>query len=966
MREEMKKWKRLLDQANAPPDLPESPRARGRRSRPCDSLPLTLRQRLRPPSPPDDSGDDGDGDGDGDGDVDMQLGPGLDTPGAGPSPSSRAQSPQCALMNGLTPEDYYTQNAIRKLVGDAFKLADYHKLTVEAFNYKVDTDISGRAYAKLPRAFPDRLPDLPTDPKLPKQINKILTYVPYTIDCCVNSCIAFTGRYKDLIGCPWCGQRQYKTDSRNTRLRRPRQQFQYLPIIPQFCNMYLSRRMAALLRYRSRLPLDLDRMTDVFHGLRYRLLLDELVSVCGTSLGHSFFSNNTNIALGLAMDGFCPFKKRNQQCWPLTLVNYNLPPSIQNRLENMLCLGVIPGPHGPKEINTFLEPFIKELEALATGVPAFDNLTRKPFRLYAYLLNAFGDMPAVAKLMCMKGHNGKLPCRACNIRGVPGTLSNTLYVPLARPFASDTHGPQRYDPLQLPLRTHPEYIRQALHVKDSKNPAQAACRSRHAGINGVSGLARIPGFVFPGSFPHDFMHLMFENVIPTLLDIWTQTGKYKKFGRGDKAYCLWAWSDISRHCPKTCNTLPSAFGRRVPNQLKNRRECTSESTFVFTTSLAPGLLRGRFQQGRYYDHFIRLVHLVNRCIDFQITAKDLNYICTGFAKWVKDYERFYYMEQPERIRACTLPLHALLHVADNIEAMGPVWTCWAFPMERFCGALGRASKSRRYPYSSLNRRVLQVTQLSQIKWIYGLTKELDLDDRRENIRQGKAYKEYEDLIFVKPVRHQTVPESLQGKLAAHISREVGVEEHTIKTLLRDREFKTFGKMQQLVFSSSGEVVGGDLVRSAMLTSSDGSTSRDASHVKFISRFSHWRWDTTRAILLPNTNTNPSFGRAEMFIVIGPLFFKRLAVEIGEAGRPRCHRIIVAIVLPFAKLWYHEDAKLVEYHNPSNNYRPQEVVDVTEIESLVGRVITDRKASYVIERTSVVGHVDMNDNIADLS
>ncbi|KAF8599740.1 hypothetical protein BDV93DRAFT_428658, partial [Ceratobasidium sp. AG-I] len=66
----------------------------------------------------------------------------------------------------------------------------------------------------------------------------------------------------------------------------------------------------------------------------------------------------------------------------------------------------------------------------------------------------------------------------------------------------------------------------------------------------------------------------------------------------------------------------------------------------------------------------------------------------------------------------------LLHIADDIKAMGPVWCYWAFPMERFCGAIARANKSRRYPYSSINRRVLQLSQLSQIKLTYGLTEEL--------------------------------------------------------------------------------------------------------------------------------------------------------------------------------------------------------------------------------------------------
>ncbi|KAF8599811.1 hypothetical protein BDV93DRAFT_411994, partial [Ceratobasidium sp. AG-I] len=61
----------------------------------------------------------------------------------------------------------------------------------------------------------------------------------------------------------------------------------------------------------------------------------------------------------------------------------------------------------------------------------------------------------------------------------------------------------------------------------------------------------------------------------------------------------------------------------------------------------------------------------------------------------------------------------LLHIADEIEDMGPVWCYWAFPMECFCGALARAGKSRRFPWASLNRHVLEVAQLSQLKLIYG-------------------------------------------------------------------------------------------------------------------------------------------------------------------------------------------------------------------------------------------------------
>ncbi|KDQ06134.1 hypothetical protein BOTBODRAFT_87909, partial [Botryobasidium botryosum FD-172 SS1] len=61
----------------------------------------------------------------------------------------------------------------------------------------------------------------------------------------------------------------------------------------------------------------------------------------------------------------------------------------------------------------------------------------------------------------------------------------------------------------------------------------------------------------------------------------------------------------------------------------------------------------------------------------------------------------------------------LLHVADDIEKTGPVWCYWAFAMERFCGSLLPAIKSRKYPFSSLSHRVRDVAQLSQLKLVYG-------------------------------------------------------------------------------------------------------------------------------------------------------------------------------------------------------------------------------------------------------
>jgi hypothetical protein len=72
------------------------------------------------------------------------------------------------------------------------------------------------------------------------------------------------------------------------------------------------------------------------------------------------------------------------------------------------------------------------------------------------------------------------------------------------------------------------------------------------------------------------------------------------------------------------------------------------------------------------------------------------------------------------------PIHALLHIANDIRHAGPVWCYWAFAMERYCGMLANAKKSRRWPWMSINHRICDVAQLNQVKVLYHIEKELDL------------------------------------------------------------------------------------------------------------------------------------------------------------------------------------------------------------------------------------------------
>ena len=76
----------------------------------------------------------------------------------------------------------------------------------------------------------------------------------------------------------------------------------------------------------------------------------------------------------------------------------------------------------------------------------------------------------------------------------------------------------------------------------------------------------------------------------------------------------------------------------------------------------------------------------------------------------------------------TLTVHGLLHVADAIERIGPVWAWWSFPIERQCGRLQRHITSRRHPFTNLDNYITLANQFKTAKLIYNITDEdLSLD-----------------------------------------------------------------------------------------------------------------------------------------------------------------------------------------------------------------------------------------------
>ncbi|KAG8717826.1 hypothetical protein FRC08_006555 [Ceratobasidium sp. 394] len=375
-------------------------------------------------------------------------------------------------------------------------------------------------------------------------------------------------------------------------------------------------------------------------------------------------------------------------------------------------------------MNSFLIPLLDELLLLERGVESIKaspaaarNDVGVQFVLRAFMIMLFGDIPAVTKLLAMKGHNGKLPCRTCYMQGVLYRYPRTsvYYVPLTLPGAA-----RGFPPHLLLLRTHELFL---LHYRSLE--ALVGQRARHAehsqdlGINARPIFAHLKSIDLGSCAPYDIMHLLFENLVPNMIAHWT--GRFKMLDQGTENYQLAPaqWAEIGRLTARAARTIPSQFVGTIPDIAQDQNLFKAEAYAFWWQYIGPIVLQGRLNQP-YYDHYLLGREIVIRCVQLEITSAELDELEEMIIQWVSEYERYYYQHDYERLRACPLTIHALLHMPHYIRHTGPLCGSWSFVMERFCGHLLPAVKNRYQPYQHLDNYILRRAQMQVVCHKYGL------------------------------------------------------------------------------------------------------------------------------------------------------------------------------------------------------------------------------------------------------
>ncbi|CAE6451722.1 unnamed protein product [Rhizoctonia solani] len=385
-------------------------------------------------------------------------------------------------------------------------------------------------------------------------------------DCCINSCVCFLGRYAALDACPVC--REPRLNARGS----PRRSFRYTPLIPQLRALFRNQDSIEKLGYRVKCEQRYRPgvIEDIFDSDNYRRLRATPFNPDQPE-GYHFFERTTDLALGLSTDGFTLFKRRKRglsTAWPILIVNYNLHPSSR-------C----------KDLNSFLVPLLDELLELEEGVLSvqvsptanaanFDlDAPGIHFVLRAFLITLFGDIPAVSKILSLKGHNAKTPCRA----------------------EEEAH------PEDLPLRTHDSFLEDYNAIEQAPTKAAQKALAQRFGINARPVFSRLRSLDLSTCAPYDAMHLLFENLVPNMINHWFGTFKALDEGAGNYTIPLEGCIKIGRLTAKAARTTPSAFVCTLPDIFEDRDLYKAEAYSYWFQYLGAVLLEEWLPQ-EYYEY----------------------------------------------------------------------------------------------------------------------------------------------------------------------------------------------------------------------------------------------------------------------------------------------------------------------------------------------------------------------------
>ena len=287
-------------------------------------------------------------------------------------------------------------------------------------------------------------------------------------------------------------------------------------------------------------------MGDVYDGNIWQTFTD--------NNGKCFVDDPCNLMVFLNVDWFQPFTHVTDSVGAMYLSIQNLPRSERYKLENVILIGIIPGPKEPKHtINQYLSHLVKELKDFWNGVEILLHNGRSVVVKLA-LTGISCDLPAVRKVCGFSGFSAILGCSKCLHKFQSRSFGQKL----------DYSG---YNKQHWPARTLSTHKKAATQYSMAKTPAEQKRILSKFGVR-YSSLLDLPYFDPIRFHVIDPMHNLLLGTARHMMQVWTKHGilSYQNFVTiEDRVRAITTPKDIGRLPQK----ISSSFSGFTADQWKN-------------------------------------------------------------------------------------------------------------------------------------------------------------------------------------------------------------------------------------------------------------------------------------------------------------------------------------------------------------------------------------------------------------
>lgn len=446
--------------------------------------------------------------------------------------------------------------------------------------------------------------------------------------------------------------------------------FLEMPLKNQILNLFRQESFYENLQHRFQRKVKPGTYSDIYDGKLYKSFFDN----------GGLLSKPTNLSFTLNTDGAAVFKSSKVSIWPVFLVINELPYKQRMKKENVILASLWFGNQKP-QMSTFLKPLQKSMQEIHNGIECFAPSVGS-FTCYGIVLCATADLPARSLLCNHIQYNGAFSCWKCEQEGKSASVGKGH----ARVFPFISTCPKG------PERTIENVI---------QNSHKAVNQTKvEKGIKGPSWMLYFPTFNIVAGVAIDYMHGVLLGVEKLLLEIWFS----QKFS--GKPYSL--YSNINVVNEKLINIRPTLDVKRLPRSILDLQYWKASEYRSFLLFYSAPLLHGILDYERF-AHYLLLVnsmHILLKCgsteTDLIRAEQMLFQFCEGVAHF---YDECF----------MRLNVHQLLHLADCVRYLGPLYTSSCFSFEDKNGVLLKMIKGTQNIDSQIVTGVSFVQKLPELK-----------------------------------------------------------------------------------------------------------------------------------------------------------------------------------------------------------------------------------------------------------